>query len=339
MQSSSYSSPSPSRPPLAAKTRSTSARTSSKKKEKSKSRVSVAERDYLEQDPPLRGQQYVCLSFISPEDEIQNKEAFTFHEFMKNFSNDVQSLFTNLQTKFDPSSPEALSTTDTESQSRSSEVNVMIEALKNRYDYLFNLKSLNEQYKHFKQLNNARLDNEYSEQNDFRTNVRGVKVRGVFDSLPEAKNRSAYLKKVDPKTPDIYVADMGCWIPWSPYPDDIQDQEYSETDLNTLMKKYRENADEKDEHFAQRKASLTQQMNKEQEEKMKKTKMVERIVEGENENEDDNVIEKPLENTPEKPLDDTLENTLKNTLKNTLENTLEQEDPWIEAKKNVYKTK
>lgn len=304
------------RPPLAAKTRSTSARTSSKKKEKGgKSRVSVVERDYLEQDPPLRGQQYVCLSFISPEDEIQNKEIFTFHEFLQNFSRDVGDLFKNMQAKLDSdSSPDLL-------ESRFSEARLMVEALKTRYDYLFNIKSLNDQYRQFKQLNNARIDSEYSEKNDFRTNIRGVKIRGVFDSILEAKNRSAYLKKVDPKTPDIYVADMGCWIPWSPYPDDIQDQEYSETDLNTLMKKYRENADEKDEHFAQRKAALTAQIGREQEEKMRKQKkMVERIDEEEekenvDENDDENVVQHKEEED-----------------ENIVEKAFTEDDPWMQTK-------
>lgn len=309
------------RPPLASKTRSTSARTSSKKKEKvGKGRVSVVERDYLEQDPPLRGQQYVCLSFISPEDEIQNKEVFTFHEFLKNFSNDVTALFTNMQAKFNPPALDQSSSSDSLSvssvQEQFNEANLMIDALKIRYDYLLNIKSLNEQFKQFKQLNNARIDSEYSEKNDFRTNVRGVKVRGVFETLLEAKNRAAHLKKVDPKTPDIYVADMGCWIPWSPYPDDIQDQEYTETDLNTLMKKYRENADEKDEHFAQRKASLTEQMNKEQEEKKKKI-MVERILEDENKNE--NEIERERENVIEKD-------------ESSVEKAFTEDDPWMQNK-------
>ena len=314
-----------SRPPLAAKTRSSSARTSSKKKDKGSksSRVSVAERDYLEQDPPLRGQQYVCLSFISPEDEIQNKEVFTFNEFLKNFSSDVDALFKNMQAKFMPSSqPQSVDAGPSSSSSSSPppsasyvheqfvEASKMIEAVKSRYDYIFDVNSLEQQYKHFKQINNERIDLEYSEKNDFRTNIRGVKIRGVFESILEAKNRSAFLKKVDPKTPDIYVADMGCWIPWSPYPDDIQDQEYSETDLNTLMKRYRENAEQKDEHFAQRKASLTEKMNREQEEKNeKKKKMIEKIDEDENEKEEG-----------------------KADVKDIVEEAFTQDDPWMQEK-------
>lgn len=328
-----------SRPPLATKTRSSSARTSSKKKDKSsKSRVSVAERDYLEQDPPLRGQRYVCLSFISPEDEIRNKEIFTFNEFLKNFSSDVDSLFKNMQSKFSPpskmehvdegsssdgassSSPSQNSVPSLYLQEQFAEANKMIEAVKSRYDYIFDVDSLEQQYNHFKQLNNQRIDLEYSEKNDFRTNIRGVKIRGVFESILEAKNRSAYLKKVDPKTPDIYVADMGCWIPWSPYPDDIEDQEYSETDLNTLMKRYRENAEQKDEHFAQRKAALTQKINKEQDEKKKK-KMIEKINEEDEEEEEDS---ETTENGERKQQ--------KQNAKDIVEEAFTQDDPWMQTK-------
>jgi hypothetical protein len=46
---------------------------------------------------------------------------------------------------------------------------------------------------------------------------------------------------------------VGCWCPWSPNPEDLEDQEYAETQLNTLMKKYKENAQLKDNFFEQRK--------------------------------------------------------------------------------------
>ena len=82
--------------------------------------------------------------------------------------------------------------------------------------------------------------------------MRGIKVRGVFDTIEEAKNRSEFLKKVDDKF-DIFIGQVGCWCPWSPHPSDLENQEYGETQLNTLMKKYKENMDSKDEVFEKRK--------------------------------------------------------------------------------------
>ena len=69
--------------------------------------VPVKEMDFLEQDPPLRGQNYVCLSFVSPEDVIKKKEVFFFEEFMKHFSIDMCEWFSNMEIKF-PSESQTL---------------------------------------------------------------------------------------------------------------------------------------------------------------------------------------------------------------------------------------
>ena len=39
--------------------------------------------DVLDEDKPIRGQKYVLLSFVSPEDVIINKEALFFSKFIE----------------------------------------------------------------------------------------------------------------------------------------------------------------------------------------------------------------------------------------------------------------
>ena len=68
-------------------------------------------------------------------------------------------------------------------------------------------------------------------------------------------NRSEFIKKIDNKF-NIYIAQVGCWCPWSPNPDCLENQEYAETQLNTLMKEYKKNMNDKDIVFENRKASL-----------------------------------------------------------------------------------
>jgi hypothetical protein len=99
------------------------------------------------------------------------------------------------------------------------------------------------------------LDKEFSETVDFQTNIRGIKVRGSYNTMKEAQIRSEVLKRKD-KNHNIYIAQVGCWCPWDPNPNDIQDQHYSEDKLNTLMKKYRENQQHKDEVFEERKNEM-----------------------------------------------------------------------------------
>jgi hypothetical protein len=195
--------------------------------------VPTKEIDYLDEDKPIRGQNYVCLSFISPEDVLVDKEIYIFSKFLEGFSSQLDLLLTNLKTKYPDD--EAL-----------------INVIKENNSHLFDVKEMQEQYKFYKGLNNYELESEFLKLNNFKTSMRGIKVRGVFDTLKEAQTRAEVLKRMGDKF-DIYVGTVGCWCPWSPNPEDLQDQEYSESTLNTLMKKYKENQQSRDELYEKRK--------------------------------------------------------------------------------------
>jgi hypothetical protein len=211
--------------------------------------VSTKEIDYLDEDKPLRGQNYVCLSFISPEDVLIDKDVFFFTKFIESFSSQMDMLLTNLKQKYPDDAQ-------------------LMNVIKENNSHLFNVKEMNEQYKFFKGLNNQELDSEFLKMNDYKTSMRGIKVRGVFDTMKEAQTRCDVLKRMGDKF-DIYVAQVGCWCPWSPNPEDLQDQEYSETTLNTLMKKYKENQMDKDSLYEQRKQEKLEEAMKEVAEKKK----------------------------------------------------------------------
>lgn len=204
--------------------------------------VSTKETDYLDEDKKIRGQNYVLLSFISPEDVILNKECFFFSRFIKQFSTDMTTLFNGIVSKY-PDSKE------------------LIDSLKGNHSYIFDDKELGEQYNFYKSVHSSEMESEYHRINNFQTSIRGIKVRGVFDTVQEAKNRSEFLKKIDDKF-DIFIGEVGCWCPWSPNPNDLENQEFSETQLNTLMKQYKENMDNKDTVFEQRKQVSVSKSNK-----------------------------------------------------------------------------
>ena len=44
--------------------------------------------DYLEVDDPLPGQNYVCISFVSPESVMESKEAFKVSKFLQSYCKD-----------------------------------------------------------------------------------------------------------------------------------------------------------------------------------------------------------------------------------------------------------
>ena len=44
--------------------------------------------DYLDTDPPINGQNFVCLSFVSPDDLIKKREGFQLAKFLQSYAKD-----------------------------------------------------------------------------------------------------------------------------------------------------------------------------------------------------------------------------------------------------------
>jgi len=195
--------------------------------------ITTKEHDYLDEDKPIKNQNFCLLSFISPEDVIKDKESYYIKAFLDKFSKDMDVLFNGLKN---------VNSDNTE----------LIDNIKKDHNYLFNIDELDSQYKFSKSVNEYDVERLYHKENNFQTSMRGIKVRGVFDTVEEAKMRSEFLKKQD-KNHNIFIGQVGCWCPWSPNPDNLENQEYSETQLNTLMKEYKKNQESKDEIFEKRK--------------------------------------------------------------------------------------
>ena len=158
--------------------------------------------DFLEVDTPIGGQNYACLSFISPEKILKEKNLQFVHKFLKTIAK----------------------------------------------NYDLDSNTIVEKYKDFLYVNETQLQEEFNQENDFQTSVRGVKVRGVYSTLKEAQMKAKKLQNADPNF-NVYLGQVGYWLPWDPRPDKIEGQEYAESELNNLVKKYRENQDNKDQHF------------------------------------------------------------------------------------------
>lgn len=202
--------------------------------------TTTKQEDFLDQDPPIRGQKYVCLSFISPEEVLRKKDEFFFSSYLTNFSEELNQLWgTMLDVHKDN-----IDFTDS------------LRSIRNRYEHLFTVDTLSNDLNYFTNSNGERLEGEFYEKNNFQTSMRGLKVRGTYDTMREAQIRAQVLKRIDDKF-NVYIAEVGCWCPWSPNPEEIADQEFAETQLNTLMKKYQENQQQKDEFYSTRKDRMT----------------------------------------------------------------------------------
>jgi hypothetical protein len=239
---------------------------------------SKKERVFLEGDDEIRGQKYVCLSFISPDKALlRNKEMFMIHKFLNFFALDykiratesfvlgelreIQSVLSDVELKLSNGAgaedKDALLkdlTADVtkirEKLSRRTAEDLEAHVKANMSD--FKESTIQEAYERFMVTNRQKLEDEFHKSVDFQTTLLGLKVRGVYATNEQAVARAKALHKKDPYF-NVYVADVGEWLPWDPHPEDVQDGEYANDQLNRLMQAYRENAAKRDAFFEEEK--------------------------------------------------------------------------------------
>jgi hypothetical protein len=232
--------------------------------------------DFLEEDPEIRSQKFVLLSFLSPENVLANKDQFFFGEFLKQYEIDYK--LRNLETflvsiargvndkltaeadRLENTSPDLSGAADV---CRKSRLNLagMLETYHNyvrENDKATKKTAIKEAYEDFLFKNQAKLEDEFFAKNDFHTTIRGLKVRGVYGAHGEAVAGAKKLQRNDP-IHNIFVGEVGKWLPWDPKPSQVQEQEYAEDQLNQLMKRYKDNEDAKEKFVTeQRQAGRTQ---------------------------------------------------------------------------------
>ena len=235
---------------------------------------------FLEGDDEVRGQKYVCLSFLTPNRGVlRNKDLFFISKFleffnmnhkieatesfmmgqfreMQNTLSDVEMLLRNAETT-DLSDNKSLAITLSEKITKlrgdiSKKTGADLEAHVKTNLSDFKESNIVESYEKYMVMNRARLEEEFHKANNFQTTMHGLKVRGVYSNQEQANARAKALNKKDPYF-NVYVADVGEWLPWDPEPDDVKDQEYQSDDLNKLMQSYKENAAKRDEFFEEEK--------------------------------------------------------------------------------------
>ena len=203
------------------------------------------EEDFLDVDKPLPGQNFYCVSFVSPEKILAQKEQFMFYHYER-------SVQQRLTTMLD----EAITTLINKSEDGTVDVAEIIRIKKSVAtackDEDVSFDKFKEKMEDFKFRDEEKVGDLFDKNNNFRTSVRGVKVRGVFDTKREADVRAAVLQRQD-QLFDVFVGQVGYWCPWEPNPQKIDDIEYMNTDLNKLVKEYKQNEAKKDVFYQEQK--------------------------------------------------------------------------------------
>jgi len=236
-------------------------------------------KDYLEVDEVIPGQNYVCLSFLSPESLIQDKEAFKCIKFLQSYCKEQ----------------------------------------KLKFDEVYS------QYKDFIYKYEDKLQRDFDEQNDFQTSIRGLKVRGVFDTRQAAEDRAKKLSISDSSF-HTFIGQVGYWLPWDPNPDKVANEIFQNAQLNEMMEKYQENSINRDIFYEEQKREKIRAAHEERI-KAKKLEEDKKIKEKEDSN------EYPIEEVVNDISNENSENEKGFEVSKDIKDSLNTSDPWMDRNK------
>ena len=199
--------------------------------------------DLCDEDPPIAGQKFVCVSFIAPEEILKRRELFLFNEFVKQWDmtksmSKFQDFLNFISFKNNLNAEKIIE--DFNDFIREEEVTIKSSSL-----------TVENDFKNFMDKHEDRLNLQFSKENEFQTNVRGLKIRGSFPTQEEAERNCKKLRQNDPSH-DIYVAPCGLWLPWDPKSDKLSKVDYLEPELNRLHEEKIKNEILAKEEFDQR---------------------------------------------------------------------------------------
>lgn len=197
--------------------------------------------DLLDEDNSVAGQKFVCISFLSPEKILKDKNIYNFEKFLNqyDFSKSLEKFnqflnFLSYKYKLD-------------FEKLNKDLTEFVEEEKNN---LYNI-SLADEYKTYIDNNEDKINEQFLKENEFQTFVRGVKIRGSYPSQQEAELRCKMLRELDPNH-DVFVGPVGVWMPWDPEAYKTGKVEYLEDELNELMNEKNKNENFAKEQFEKR---------------------------------------------------------------------------------------
>ena len=216
--------------------------------------------DLCDEDAPIAGQKFACMSFISPEKIIKKREVFLFEQFVKQWD----------FAKYMGKSVDFLNFIAFKYNLKVDDV------IADFNDFVkeegANLKdgNLDDDFKTFMDKNEDTLNAQFQKANGFQTSVRGIKLRGVYPSQEEAEMRCKKVREIDPNH-DIFVGPVGMWIPWDPDAYKTGRVEFMEEELNQLHSEKIKNEAKAKEEFDRRIKETKQKAIKENIELAKKS--------------------------------------------------------------------
>ena len=135
--------------------------------------------DLLEEDKPIANQKFACISFVSPENILKQKQIFFFEEFLKkwDFNKSMEKFiqFLNFMSYKYNVSFDDISTDFKDFVKEEREI--------------LSKSNMSDEYKTFIDNNEEEIEKSFNIANYFQTSTRGLKIRGVYPTIEEAELR------------------------------------------------------------------------------------------------------------------------------------------------------
>jgi hypothetical protein len=221
-------------------------------------------------------QEYCVVSFVSPRDEIKDRFMFEANKFLVSnvntqlidYCNNVcTQIWNDFKGKLDvehqkyntlanESNPAFKMTADI-----LSEVKNTLQFDDTKYkdyirSYKFDPEDLKYSFELFKGQHNSELASEYKTNYTEATSIHGLKVRGVYQTLEEARERAMFCTSQLEPAISSGIMPIGKWCPYDPHPESVQNVEHMSTELNKLMKEHESSMVKRDDDFNKRKNDL-----------------------------------------------------------------------------------
>ena len=197
--------------------------------------------DLCDEDAPIAGQKFACMSFISPEKLLKKREVFLFDQFVKQWD------FTKSMQKYN----DFLNFLSYKYNLKVDNVIADFNDFVKEESAILKANSVEDDFKTFLDKNEDSLNAQFQKENSFQTSVRGLKIRGVYATQEEAEMRCKKVREIDPNH-DIYVGPVGIWIPWDPDAYKTGRIEFMEEELNQLHNEKIKNEAKAKEEFDRR---------------------------------------------------------------------------------------
>ena len=216
--------------------------------------------DLCDEDPPIAGQKFACMSFVSPEKILKKREIFMFEQFLKQWE------FAKCMEK----STDFVNFLSYKYNLKIDTVMADFTEYVKEEETKLKASSLDDDFKNFMDKNEDRLSEQFQRAHAFQTSVRGIKLRGVFPTQDEAEMKCKKIRESDPNH-DIFVGPIGIWIPWDPDAYKTGRIEFMEEELNQLHHEKLKNETKAKDEFERRIKETKQKAIKENIELAKKS--------------------------------------------------------------------